>query len=107
MIINTLSVEIDWDQYLNLLAIEGTMVVVGAPEKKIPIRVATLITGHRSLAGSAIGGIKQIQEMPECSSKHNISSDIECIPIRMVNEAYERVINSDVRYRFVIDNKSL
>jgi len=106
-VINTLSVEIDWDQYLNLLAIEGTMVVVGAPEKKIPIRVATLITGHRSLAGSAIGGIKQIQEMPECSSKHNISIDIECIPIQMVNEAYECVINSDVRYRFVIDNKSL
>jgi uncharacterized zinc-type alcohol dehydrogenase-like protein len=107
LIVNTLSIEIDWDQYLNLLAIEGTMVVVGAPEKKTPIGVATLITGHRSLAGSAIGGIKQTQEMLEFCSKHNISSDIECIPIQKVNEAYERVINSDVRYRFVIDNKSL
>lgn len=107
LIINTLSVEIDWDQYLNLLTIEGTMVVVGVPEKKTPIGVMTLINGHRSLAGSAIGGIKQTQEMLEFCSKHNISSDIECIPIKKVNEAYERVVNSDVRYRFVIDNKSL
>lgn len=107
LIINTLSVEIDWDKYLNLLAIDGTMVVVGAPEKKTPIGVMTLINGHRSLAGSAIGGIKQTQEMLEFCNKHNISSDIECIPIKKVNEAYERVVNSDVRYRFVIDNKSL
>ena len=107
LIINTLSVEIDWDQYLNLLAVEGTMVVVGVPEKKTPIGVATLVHGHRSLAGSAIGGIKQTQEMLEFCSKHNISSDIERIPIQKVNEAYERVVSSDVRYRFVIDNKSL
>jgi uncharacterized zinc-type alcohol dehydrogenase-like protein len=107
LIINTLSVEIDWDQYLNLLAVEGTMVVVGIPEKKTPIGVAPLVNGHRSLAGSAIGGIKQTQEMLEFCSKHNISSDIERIPIQKVNEAYERVVNSDVRYRFVIDNKSL
>ena len=107
LIINTLSVEIDWDKYLNLLAIDGTMVVVGAPEKKTPIGVMTLINGHRSLAGTAIGGIKQTQEMLEFCNKDNISSDIECIPIKKVNEAYERVVNSDVRYRFVIDNKSL
>lgn len=83
LIINTLSVEIDY----------GTMVVVGAPEKKTPIGVATLIAGHRSLAGSAIGGIKQTQEMLEFCSKHNFSSDIECIPIQKVNEAYERVVS--------------
>jgi uncharacterized zinc-type alcohol dehydrogenase-like protein len=107
LIMNTLSVEIDWDQYLNLLATEGTMVVVGIPEKKTPIGVATLINAHRSLAGSNIGGTRETREMLDFCSKHNISSDIERIPIQKVNEAYERVVNSDVRYRFVIDNKSL
>jgi uncharacterized zinc-type alcohol dehydrogenase-like protein len=107
LIINTLSIEIDWDQYLNLLALDGTMVVVGIPEKKTPIGAATLIGSRRSLAGSNIGGIKETQEMLDFCSKHNISSDIECIPIQKVNEAYQRVVNSDVRYRFVIDNKSL
>ena len=107
LIINTLSVEIDWDQYLNLLALDGTMVVVGVPEKKTPIGAAILINARRSLAGSVIGGIKETQEMLDFCSNHNISSDIECIPIQKVNEAYERVVNSDVRYRFVIDNKSL
>jgi alcohol dehydrogenase (NADP+) len=107
LIINTLSIEIDWDQYLNLLALDGTMVVVGVPEKKTPIGAATLISSRRSLAGSVIGGIKETQEMLDFCSKHNISSDIECIPIQKVNEAYQRIVNSDVRYRFVIDNKSL
>jgi uncharacterized zinc-type alcohol dehydrogenase-like protein len=107
LIINTLSIEIDWDQYLNLLALDGTMVVVGVPEKKTRIGAATLISSRRSLAGSVIGGIKETQEMLDFCSKHNISSDIECIPIQKVNEAYQRIVNSDVRYRFVIDNKSL
>ena len=107
LIINTISIEIDWDQYLNLLALDGTMVVVGVPEKKSPLGVATLGGGRRSIAGSVIGGIKETQEMLNFCSKHNISSDIECIPIQQVNEAYQRVVNSDVRYRFVIDNKSI
>lgn len=107
LIINTLSIDIDWDQYLNLLALDGTMVVVGVPEKKTPLGVATLASARRSIAGSVIGGIKETQEMLDFCSKHNISSDIESIPIQKVNEAYERVVNSDVRYRFVIDNKSL
>ena len=93
---------------MNLLALDGTMVAIGVPEKKTPLGVAALLTARRSIAGSIIGGIKETQEMLDfCGSKHNISSDIECIPIQKVNEAYERVVNSDVRYRFVIDNKSL
>jgi len=107
LIINTLAVEIDWDQYLNLLALDGTMVVVGIPEKKSPIGPSTLINGRRRLAGSVIGGIQETQEMLDFCSKHNLSSDIEIIPIQKVNEAYERVVKSDVRYRFVIDMKSL
>jgi uncharacterized zinc-type alcohol dehydrogenase-like protein len=107
LIINTLAVEIDWDEYLNLLALDGTMVVVGIPEKKSPIGSSTLISARRSLAGSTIGGIQETQEMLDFCSKHNFSSDIETIPIQKVNEAYERVVKSDVRYRFVIDMKSL
>ena len=107
MLINMLAVEIDWDQYLNLLALDGTMVVVGIPEKKSPIGAYPLIIARRSLAGSVIGGIQETQEMLDFCSKHNLSSDIETIPIQKVNEAYERVIKSDVRYRFVIDMKSL
>ena len=107
LVINTLSVEIDWDQYLNLLALDGTMVVVGNSGKKSPIGASTLINGRRSLAGSVIGGIRETQEMLDFCSKHNLSSDIETIPIQQVNEAYERVVKSDVRYRFVIDMKSL
>src|SRR6266568_4386805 len=107
LVINTLSVEIDWDQYLNLLALDGTMVVVGNSGKKSPIGASTLINGRRSLAGSVIGGIRETQEMLDFCSKHNLSSDIETIPIQKVNDAYERVVKSDVRYRFVIDMKSL
>jgi uncharacterized zinc-type alcohol dehydrogenase-like protein len=108
LIINTVSVELDWNQYLKLLALDGTMVVVGLPEKKeTQIGVFPLVNARRSIAGSAIGGIKETQEMLDFCSKHNIACDIEIIPIQKVNEAYERVIKSDVRYRFVIDIKSL
>jgi alcohol dehydrogenase (NADP+) len=107
LIINTLSIEIDWDQYLNLLALDGTMVVVGVPEKKTPLGVATLQKPRRSIAGSVIGGIKETQEMLDFCSKHDVSSDIERIPIQKVNEAYDHVVSSDVKYRFVIDNKSI
>ncbi|MGA7367930.1 MAG: NAD(P)-dependent alcohol dehydrogenase [Nitrososphaeraceae archaeon] len=107
LIINTLSVEIDWNRYLNLVALDGTMVVVGLPEKEAPLNVSSLINARRSLAGSVIGGIRETQEMLDFCSKHNIASDIELIPIQKVNEAYSRVVSSDVRYRFVIDTKSL
>ena len=107
LIINTLSVEIDWNRYLNLLALDGTMIVVGLPEKETLLGASSLINARRSLAGSVIGGIQETQQMLDFCSKHNIACDIELIPIQKVNEAYLRVINSDIRYRFVIDTKSL
>jgi uncharacterized zinc-type alcohol dehydrogenase-like protein len=107
LIINTLSIEIDWNRYLNLLALDGTMVLVGLPEKETLLNAYSLISARRSLAGSSIGGILGTQGMLDFCSRHNIASDIELIPIQKVNEAYPRVVNSDVRYRFVIDMKSL
>jgi len=107
LIINTLSVDIDWNLYLDLLALDGTMVVVGLPEKDTPLRASSLIDARRSLAGSVIGGIRETQEMLNFCSKQNIACDIELIPIQKVNEAYPRIVNSDVRYRFVIDSKSI
>ncbi len=107
LIINTVSAPMDWNAYLGLLKLDGTMVVVGIPENEVPVGAFSLVMGRRSLAGSLIGGIKETQEMLDFCGKHNISCDIEVIPIQKVNEAYERVIKSDVRYRFVIDMKSL
>jgi len=83
------------------------MVVVGIPEKQTPINLLTLIMARRNLAGSVIGGIRETQEMLNFCSKYNIASDIEVTPIHKVNETYERVVKSDVRYRFIIDMKSL
>jgi uncharacterized zinc-type alcohol dehydrogenase-like protein len=107
LIINTVSAEMDWNPYLTLLKLDGAMVVVGVPEKPTPIASFSLIAGRHSLAGSAIGGIRETQEMLDFCGKHNITCDIETIPIQKVNEAYERVLKSDVRYRFVIDMASL
>jgi uncharacterized zinc-type alcohol dehydrogenase-like protein len=107
LIINTVSAEMDWNQYLKLLKVDGTMVVVGIPEKENAVAAASIVMGRRSLAGSAIGGIQETQEMLDFCGQHNIVSDIEVIPIQKVNEAFERVLKSDVRYRFVIDMASL
>jgi alcohol dehydrogenase (NADP+) len=107
LIINTVSAEIDWNAYLRLLKRDGTMVILGLPEKAIPVHAFSLILGRKKLAGSVIGGIKETQEMLDFCGKHNITCDIELIPPQKINEAYERVINSDVRYRFVIDIQSL
>jgi len=107
LIVNTVSALIDWNLYLNLLKLDGTMVVVGVPEKEVPVAAMPLIFGRRSLAGSLIGGIRETQEMLDFCGQHGVTCDIELIPIQKVNEAYERVIKSDVRYRFVIDMKSL
>jgi uncharacterized zinc-type alcohol dehydrogenase-like protein len=107
LIVNTVSVELDLSKYTNLLTLDGTMVIVGLPEKEMSIGALSLISARRSIAGSVIGGMKETQEMLEFCNKYNISCDIELIPIQKVNEAYERVVNSDVRYRFVIDIKSL
>lgn len=107
LILNTVSADINWNDYLKLLKVDGSMVVVGIPEKENAVAAASIVMGRRSLAGSAIGGIQETQEMLDFCSKHNIVSDVEVIPIHKVNEAYERVLKSDVRYRFVIDMASL
>ncbi len=107
LMINTVSAEMDWNPYLDLLKVDGSMVVVGLPEKRIPIGPSSLIGARRTLAGSMIGGIQETQEMLDFCGKHNLTCDIELIPIQKVNEAYERVIDSDVKYRFVIDMASL
>jgi uncharacterized zinc-type alcohol dehydrogenase-like protein len=98
---------IDWNQYLELLKMDATMVLVGLPEQRVPLAAGVLINLRRNLAGSMIGGIKETQKMLDFCGKHNIASDIEIIPIQKVNEAYDRIVKSDVRYRFVIDMASL
>src|SRR5918999_3185008 len=103
LVINTVSVVLDSNKLLKMLALDGTMVLVGLPENEISIGAFSLASARRSLAGSAIGGIRETQEMLDFCSKYNIVCDVEVIPIQKVNEAYDRVVNSDVRYRFVID----
>jgi uncharacterized zinc-type alcohol dehydrogenase-like protein len=107
LILNTVSSDLDWGKYLSLANIDGTMVLLGVPEKPVPMGAFPLIGGRRSLAGSMIGGIRETQEMLDFCGKHNTPADIETIPIQKVNEAYERILKSDVRYRFVIDMASL
>jgi uncharacterized zinc-type alcohol dehydrogenase-like protein len=105
--IDTVSAPHDYNAYLRLLRTRGAMVVVGVPTSPIPVHAYSLIDGNRRLAGSMIGGISETQEMLDHCAKHGIVSDIELIPIQKINEAYERVLKSDVRYRFVIDIASL
>ena len=107
LILNTVSSGIDWGKYLGLAKIDGTMVLLGAPAQPVPLSAFPLIQGRRSLAGSMIGGIRETQEMLDFCGKHNTPSTVETIPIQKVNEAYERILKSDVRYRFVIDMASL
>jgi uncharacterized zinc-type alcohol dehydrogenase-like protein len=107
LIICTVGTGIDWNQYLGMLKLDGTMVIVGVPAEQVPLGAFSLVGMRRSLAGSLIGGIKETQEMLDFCGKHNIVSDIETIPIQKVNEAFDRVVKSDVRYRFVIDMASL
>jgi uncharacterized zinc-type alcohol dehydrogenase-like protein len=106
-ILDCVSAQHDVNAYLNLLKVDGTLCTVGAPEKPMAVSAFSLIFGRRSLAGSAIGGIEETQQMLEFCGKHNITSDIELIPIQKINEAYERMLKSDVKYRFVIDMASL
>lgn len=103
LIINTVSAEINMNDYFELLKLDGTLVVVGVPEKPLSIHPFPLIMKRRSYSGSVIGGIKETQEMLDFCAKHNITPEIEVISPDQVNEAYERVLKSDVRYRFVID----
>ena len=107
LIICTVSVDVDWSGYLKTLKRDGTMVVLGVPPKSPVVEAGSLIFGRHSLAGSLIGGIRETQEMLDFCGRHGIVSDIEMIPIQKVNEAYERVIKGDVKFRFVIDIASL
>ena len=103
LIINTVSAKIDINAYLSLLALDGTLVNVGAPAEALPVQVFSLIPHRRSFAGSMIGGIRETQEMLYFCAEHHITPDIEVISAKQIDEAWERVLASDVRYRFVID----
>jgi uncharacterized zinc-type alcohol dehydrogenase-like protein len=106
-ILDTVSAPHDINLYLNLLRREGVMVLVGAPEKPLEVSAFSLISNGRTLAGSMIGGIRETQEMLDYCAEHNITSDVEVIPIGQIDAAYERTIKGDVRYRFVIDMQTL
>lgn len=107
LIINTISADINLNEYLETLKLNGTMVQVGVPEKPFLLGSFPLIRGRRSLAGSLIGGTKETQEMLDFCGQKNIFSDIELIPAEKINEAYDRMLKGDVKYRFVIDIKTL
>jgi uncharacterized zinc-type alcohol dehydrogenase-like protein len=107
LIVNTVSASIDLDAYLGLLAVDGTLVNVGAPAEPLGLNVFSLIGGRRSFAGSMIGGIALTQEMLDFCAEHGIGAEVEVIDADRVNEAYERVLASDVRYRFVIDASTI
>ena len=106
-ILDTVSAAHDINAYINLLRRDGNITLVGAPEKPLDVAAFSLIMGRRSLSGSNIGGIAETQEMLDFCGKHNITADVEVIPIQKVNEAYERLLKSDVKYRFCIDMASL
>lgn len=106
LIINTVSAPISVDSFLGLLAVNGALVNVGAPAEPMTLNVFSLIGGRRSYAGSQIGGIAETQEMLDFCAKHGIDSDVEIISASQINEAWDRVLASDVRYRFVIDTST-
>ena len=106
-ILDTVSAKHDINAYLNLLRLDGNITLVGVPENPLEVAAFSLIMGRRSLSGSNIGGIAETQEMLDFCSEHNITADVEVIPIQKVNEAYERLLKSDVKYRFCIDMASL
>jgi uncharacterized zinc-type alcohol dehydrogenase-like protein len=106
-ILDTVSAQHDINSYLALLARDGTVTLVGAPPKPLPVAAFALIGGRHSLSGSTIGGIAETQEMLDFCGEHDITADVEVIPIQKVNEAYERLLKSDVKYRFSIDMASL
>jgi len=106
-ILDTISADHDINTYLQMLGLDGNLTLVGAPEKPLAVSAFSLIFGRKSLSGSLIGGIKETQEMLDFCGKHNIVSDVEIIPIQKINEAYERLVKSDVKYLFSIDMASL
>jgi uncharacterized zinc-type alcohol dehydrogenase-like protein len=106
-IIDTVAAQHDINAYLILLKRDGTLTQVGVPAEPLSVQVGSLIFGRRNFSGSLIGGIKETQEMLDFCGEHNITCDIELIPIQKINEAYDRLVKNDVKYRFVIDMASL
>jgi len=106
-ILDAVAADHDINAYISLLGRDGNITLVGAPEKPLAVAAFGLIFGRHSLSGSPIGGIAETQEMLDFCGEHNITSDVEVIPIQKVNEAYERLLKSDVKYRFSIDMASL
>lgn len=107
LILNTVSANLDLNAYLGLLKLDGTLVELGMPERPMAVAAPALVFGRRSLAGSLIGGIAETQEMLDFCAEHDVRPEIEVITPDYINEAYERVLASDVRYRFVIDTSTL
>ena len=107
LIVDTISAPHDYNRYLGMLRPQGTMVVIGVPPEPTPLAAFSLISANRRLAGSMIGGLAQTQQMLDYCGEHGIVSDVEIVPIQKVDEAYDRMVRGDVRYRFVIDLKSL
>ena len=107
LILNTVSAELDINKYLEMLNVDGTLVVIGLPGKPYAVNVGTLLNGRRGIAGSMIGGIPELQEMLNFCGEKNIVSDVEVIKADYINEAYERTVASDVKYRFVIDASTI
>lgn len=106
LILNTVSADLDLDPYLSTLATDGTLVIIGLPGKPYAINAGTMLDGRRSIAGSMIGGMPELQEMLDFCGAKNIVSDVEVIKAGYINQAYERTVASDVKYRFVIDASS-
>lgn len=107
VLLNCISANHDYEKYLNLLGLEGKMMLVGLPSESPTLSPFAMITNRRTITGSMIGGTVETQEMLDYCAEHNIVSDVEIIPIQQISEAYERMIKNDVRYRFVIDMKTL
>jgi alcohol dehydrogenase (NADP+) len=107
LILNTVSANLDMADYLGLLTLDGTLVELGMPENPMAVPASALIFGRRRIAGSLIGGIAETQEMLDFCAEHGVAPEIEVIEPTYINDAYERTIASDVRYRFVIDTASL
>lgn len=106
-ILDTIAADHDINAFINMLGRDGNITLVGAPETPLQVSAFALLFGRKSLSGSLIGGIAETQEMLDFCAEHNITSDVEVIPIQMINEAYERMVKSDVKYRFSIDMASL
>jgi uncharacterized zinc-type alcohol dehydrogenase-like protein len=107
LILDTIAADHDYNQYLNLVALSGVMVIVGIPSTPAPLHAFSLIGGNKILAGSSIGGIEETQEMLDFCAEHNITSDVEVILPAEIGTAYDRTVRSDVRYRFVIDMQGI